>query len=447
MNSMTPKPHRRVVRFQGAVRRLRNDPAEAARIDALVTAAELGQADAAAADTDLPHARHGVAAAIRDLLARRWGRRRGIGSLLILACGADYRRMSLSDRQRYITMSVLMLLATGQAFYCGTTVAQMSFSRPFLSVAGYGLFLAGSVFFIDRSIVGYIAPRVPGDTRSKKPRYPMRAIALRVALACVAAFLLAEVMLLQVFGARINVQVASDNLSSQQAAATQVYSVYQAEISPLQAEITQAQETVNARTATVQADLKQVDCEEFGCAGIPAGQGPAYQHALEILNSAQYQLAEAQASAQNITKVNEGQINALQRQREAAASNSAVIANSAHDVLAREQAFWILTVKYPEIAVARILLTLLLLSIDLAPVIVKITSRYGVYEEEIRTDILLARLRTEAYATTQEEKIRQEAEFELEYMNLQKEEKLRALRRTSQRAGMEAAQAGDSLQE
>jgi DNA-binding transcriptional MerR regulator len=38
---------RRVIRFQGALRRLRDDPAEATRIDVLVTAAELGQADAA----------------------------------------------------------------------------------------------------------------------------------------------------------------------------------------------------------------------------------------------------------------------------------------------------------------------------------------------------------------------------------------------------------------
>lgn len=190
---------RRVTKFQGALRRLRHDPAEAARIDALVTAAELGQADAEAPDSDPPYPRPGRGSVIGSLLSRWWSRRRGIGSLLILACGADYRRMSQSDRQRYITMGALMLLATAQAFYAGTTVAEMSFSRPFLSVAGYGLFLAGSIFFIDRSIVGYIDPRVPGDSRSKKPRYPMRAIALRIALACVASFLLAEVMLLQVF--------------------------------------------------------------------------------------------------------------------------------------------------------------------------------------------------------------------------------------------------------
>ena len=47
---------RRVTNFQTALRQLRGDPVEAARIDALVMAAELGHADAKAADSDLQHA-------------------------------------------------------------------------------------------------------------------------------------------------------------------------------------------------------------------------------------------------------------------------------------------------------------------------------------------------------------------------------------------------------
>ena len=337
--------------------------------------------------------------------------------------------MSLSDRQRYITMGALMLLATAQAFYCGTTVAEMSFSLPFLSVAGYGLFLAGSIFFIDRSIVGYIAPRIPGDSRSKKPRYPMRAIALRIALACVASFLLAEVMLLQVFAPRINVQLASDNLSAAQAAETQAYQLYQQRINPLQAQIAEAQRIVSADQNVVQNDLEQVNCQEFGCPsrGIHAGRGAAYQHAVQLLNSDQARLTHAQNQLESTRNSNTQQINALWREGEVTAAKNAYVANASRDVLAREQAFWILSVKYPEIAFARILLTLLLLSIDLAPVIVKVTSRFGVYEEQIRTEILLARLRTETYAETEEEKIRKEAEFEMEYLKLQKEEKLREL--------------------
>lgn len=55
---------RRVSRFQGALRRLRDDPAEAARIDALVTDAERGQPgnDLIAAVRRHPAARHGTEA-------------------------------------------------------------------------------------------------------------------------------------------------------------------------------------------------------------------------------------------------------------------------------------------------------------------------------------------------------------------------------------------------
>jgi hypothetical protein len=47
---------RRVTRFQTTLRRLRDDPVEATRIDALVTAAELGQADTEVANSDRQHA-------------------------------------------------------------------------------------------------------------------------------------------------------------------------------------------------------------------------------------------------------------------------------------------------------------------------------------------------------------------------------------------------------
>lgn len=338
---------------------------------------------------------------------------------MILACGADYHRIRMAeDRQRYITMGALMLLTTIQAFYCGASLFGMAFSRPFSHVIGYGLFLAGAVFFIDRSIVSYIAPRVPGDERSKKPRHSRRAIMLRFIVATAASVLLTEVILLQVFAPRINVQLASDNLSAQQAASSQISSFYQPQISSLQDQVTAAQATVNQRQALVNADIHALDCQEFGCTGIPAGQGPAYRDAENQVNQAEAQLASAQQSLQSTEKYDTAKINAIEQQQEAALQQSARTTSASDDMLAREQAFWVLSVRYPEVAFARILLTLLILSIDLAPVIMKTTSSYGAYEEEIRNEILLARLKTEASAQLEEKKIRDDAEFEKQRQEL-----------------------------
>jgi hypothetical protein len=48
----------------------------------------------------------------------------------------------------------------------------------------------------------------------------------------------------------------------------------------------------------------------------------------------------------------------------------------------------------------------------------KITSSYGAHEEEIRSEVLLARLQTEARAQLEEKKIRDEAEFERQRQEL-----------------------------
>jgi Domain of unknown function (DUF4407) len=349
---------------------------------------------------------------VRAPRGRRWWRwGPGIGNLLILACGADYRRMrSSGDRQRYITMGALMFLTTAQAFYCGASVAAMALGRSFIHVAGYGLFLAGSVFFIDRSIVSYIAPRQPGDDRSKKPRHSRWAIGLRIILATAASVLLSEVLLLQMFAPRINVQLASDNLAAQQAAASQINAAYDTRIAPYQAQVDAAQAEVTRLQNQLAADEARANCQAGGCHGTPAGLGPLYAADLAQVYTDERALAAAENDLEHVRATSNQGVNALTQERAAALSANARTTAASQDMLAREQAFWALTVKYPEIAYLRILLMLLLLSIDLAPVIVKVTSSYGVYEESIRTQLLAAQLRTEAETALLEEKIHMEAQ-------------------------------------
>ena len=348
---------------------------------------------------------------LRNLVARRWRWRRSAGNLLVLACGADHQRLgSGAERQRYVTMGALMVLTTVQAFYCGASVAVMTSGRPLLYGIGYGLFLAGSVFFIDRSIVGYVAPRRPGDSRSKEPKHSRWAIGARIVVAMAASVLLAEVLLLQVFAQRINVQLASDNQSSQLSATSQVNRVYAAQIDPLLNQINRAQRNADFLSRRVLADTRKVQCEEFGCSGIPAGTGPGFRSALSILRLDRTNLAAARREQLQITRQNNAKIAALESRKQATIQQSTRVTGASRDVLAREQAFWTLTVKYPEVAFVRILLTLLLLSVDLAPVIVKVTSSYGVYEENLRSEMLEAHLRTEADAELLERRIRIEAE-------------------------------------
>jgi hypothetical protein len=317
---------------------------------------------------------------------------------------------SSEDRQRYITMGALMFLTTAQAFYCGASVAAMALSRPFFHVAGYGLFLAGSVFFIDRSIVSYIAPRQPGDDRSRKPRHSHWAIGLRIILATAASVLLAEVLLLQIFAHRINLELVSYNATAQRAVTSQIDRAYQPQFAFLHDQIDAAQVNVDKLQNQLNAVEHQARCELHGCQGNPPSAGALYRADLTQVHRIERSLSSAEANLQKTTNTNSAKSNALEQDRAAAVTQAMSAANASQDMLAREQAFWALTTGNPEIAYARILLMLLLLSIDLAPVIVKITSSYGAYEEDVRSEMLAAQLRTEANAELLEERIRIDAE-------------------------------------
>src|SRR5438046_1163600 len=77
-----------------------------------------------------------------------------IGRFFAAIAGADPTGFATTaDRNRYVNVSILMLLTAAQALYSATTVAAMGLDRPFVTMLPFGAFFAGFVFFIDRSIV------------------------------------------------------------------------------------------------------------------------------------------------------------------------------------------------------------------------------------------------------------------------------------------------------
>jgi Domain of unknown function (DUF4407) len=315
-----------------------------------------------------------------------------LGNFVIFLTSADRTRIgSYSERQRYITIGLLMMVTAAQAFYAACLLASVGFKRPFDQVIGFGVFFAAAVLLIDRSIIGYVPPaRFDGLGRPRPPRRFTPIIVARLMIALAAAVLMSEMVLLQFFASDINAQIQSDHLAAAQQANTQVTRLYQTQITILQDQINAAQRVVNERQTAYSNAQKQANCQEFGCSGITAGRGPGFTAAEKSLTDALAALTTAQHNLQTVTAANTSRISQLNAERHAEITSSQQTINQANALLTREEAFWQLTVRHGTVAFWRIVLTLLILGIDLAPLLTKLTGKTTVHDTLIRNEEYVA---------------------------------------------------------
>jgi hypothetical protein len=324
-----------------------------------------------------------------DGRARRQTR---LGDLVLFLTSADRTRIgSYSERQRYLTIGLLMLVTAAQGFYVACLFASVGFKRPFGQVTGFGVFFAAAVFLIDRSIIGYVPPARFG--REGRPAAPHRftpIVVVRLGIAVAAAVLMSEMVLLQFFASDINAQIQSDHLAASAQANTRLTRLYQSQIAILQGQINAAQRNVGQRQATYASAQTQANCQEFGCTGITAGQGPGFAAAQRSLSESLAALTAAQQNLQAITSANTAKISQLNAEQHADITSTRQTINQANALLSREQALWELTVRHGTVAFWRIVLTLLILGIDLAPLLTKLTGKTTVHDTLVRNEDYVA---------------------------------------------------------
>ena len=311
-----------------------------------------------------------------------------LGDLVLFLTGADRTRIgSYAERQRYITIGLLMLVTAAQGFYAACLLASVGFKRPFDQVIGFGIFFGAAVFLIDRSIIGYVPPAwFDREGRPAAPRRFTPIIVVRLIIAAAAALLMSEMVLLQFFASDINAQIQSDHLAASLRANTQVTRLYQSQIGILQGQINAAQKNVDQREAAYLSAQKEANCQEFGCTGITAGQGPGFAAAEKSLSESLSALTAAQQNLQALRNANTAKISQLNAEQHADSASTRQTIDQANALLTREEAFWELTVQHGTVAFWRIVLTLLILGIDLAPLLTKLTGKTTVHDTFVRNE-------------------------------------------------------------
>jgi hypothetical protein len=306
---------------------------------------------------------------------------RRFGDFLVFLTAADSALIgSRHERHRYATVGLLMLITAAQAVYAATLFFSVSLGTPFGDEVYYGVFFAAAVLLIDRSIIGY-APAIKvkrGELRPPKRTNGM--LAIRIIISVAAAMLMSEMILLQVFAGDIREQIQNDHLAITQTTNNAIEDNYQARIKTLQTQITNAQNTVNADNQTVSKAYQAMNCQEFGCPGITGGIGPGYAAAKANWQTDSQLLDNAKAQLQNIRATNLPQINQLAKEEQQAIAAAQPAISNADKVLSQEQAFWQLTVANGTVLAVRVLLSVLILGIDLAPVLYKLTGRTSIHD-------------------------------------------------------------------
>jgi hypothetical protein len=304
---------------------------------------------------------------------------RRLGDFFAFLAAADPEAVvPVRERHRSATLGLLMAVATAQAFYAATLFMSVSLGRPFLDQVGFGAVFALSVYLIDRSIISYpSAIKTDRQGNLRPPKKTSWVVGIRVMIAIAAALLMSEMILLQVFAADISEQIQADHIATTKATDKQIKANYQGRIAPLQSQIDNAAKLVSSRNADVNNAIAAVNCQEFGCPAqhITPGFGPGYAVAKIKWQNAVTAQGIAQADLNSIQAKDQPQINSLETAEQNAINGAQPAINHADKVLSQEEAFGQLTLANNTVFAVRVLLSLLILGIDLAPILTKLTGR------------------------------------------------------------------------
>jgi hypothetical protein len=181
---------------------------------------------------------------------------------------------------------------------------------------------------------------------------------VRIFIAVIGAILVGESLLLRFFDASIQPRVAelrqqelAGVLASWDAGQRGTEDRLVTDVDDRRAQLTSAENLVTTKTG-------EVDCQLTGGVGCLGGRGPIYQVKLDELRAAAAQIPALRAATRD------------QRRAQYAGAEWDQIKNS-DDLLMREKGFWRLTASDNSVKVWRVLISLLVLGIDLAPLLFK----------------------------------------------------------------------------
>lgn len=332
---------------------------------------------------------------------RRPGLLRRGGDLLVLLTGADRELIgNTHERQRYVTMGLLMLLTAGLAVYTAAAIGAMGTGTSVPKMLPVGLFFAAFVLMIDRSIVSQVngldGADLPAPAHAPPESRPARRLGgnlrrslmlwTRVTVATSVSLLISEVILLQIFHPRISEQLSLDEATAANARQQAVALPYRRQIDDIQRQLDQQTNVVSGLKEEYERARRETSCELTGkCSSARlSGAGAVYRASLTRQKGIGRELDRESARLSSLRRESQREIADLRREQLRRNRELDAMAGRGADLLDRERAFLKITQENAEVLFWRILLTVLLLGIDLAPVLLKAGIGLTVHDARLR---------------------------------------------------------------
>ncbi|EFC80611.1 DUF4407 domain-containing protein [Parafrankia sp. EUN1f] len=319
---------------------------------------------------------------------------RAVGDALVFLAGAQPKFLPPTDRARFVTAGVLMLLTSALATYAGATVVSVGFGTGMVRALPYGLFYALFIFFIDRSVLLTQTSYRYDAEGGVKTTGPGFSVMVRVFIAVCGAIIVGEAILLRIFETSIATTVTEIQQEENGRIMASWDANQEGELAARTADLAAKKRGLDAANSLVEAKTAEVNCQLTGGPSCLVGAGPIYQIKLA-------ELAAATAAVGDATRLRDTAQRGLdefratqEKNRAAFARTAASTSGAANDLLMREKAFWRLTMRDRSVLAWRLLLTLLLLGVDLAPLL----SKRGLDASPYRRRERVARWRDETSA-------------------------------------------------
>lgn len=321
---------------------------------------------------------------------------RALTDRLIRIAGADPSdlRDSEHEKTRYAVMGmavcVTAMFATG-AVPVALSLATGRFHLIFLLFGGlWGLF----VFNLDRwvvSTVDYKSLRLDQSvTWLENVTFWFRRVALlviRLAIAVLIGLSISEPIIMLVYGTEIGVQISKDQAAERVQAAAKVNREpqYATQLAPAALKLTQATTARKQDETAVNRANKALDAEESGTGGtFLVGVGPRTAARQVDLNNANTALISANTAFKSAKNKYAKEVTRIGHEKAADLKRRDKEIDVKPGLLDRETALSELAHEYPTVNDARWVLRGLILLMDVAPVLLRVSSPETAYERVIR---------------------------------------------------------------
>lgn len=315
---------------------------------------------------------------------------------ILWASGADLEILASvpTEKSKYFGIGGTILFTAMMASVAGGYAFFTAFKDPTLSLF-FGLFWGGLIFNLDRYIVSTFGV---GDGKRTISKQELIEGAPRIVMAIVLGIVIATPLELKLFEAEINTEIVSIQAKRRTELESQITGTSNALVEGYRAQIAQIESNQRRRKTEIQAKYEEYErantkaLDELygrGPSGIP-GDGDTYRN-LKSIAEAKRQEHQTLKKADQNEKVTEEQtkselqklIRDYESSKEDGIKKGLPVIETYDGFLARLEALDSLTQNKPHLGTARLLISLLFILIEIAPILFKMMTERGPYDDII----------------------------------------------------------------